>query len=115
MSALSLHRVTLRIGSATILDDVSLTLPSGAVTGIIGPNGAGKSSVIAGASVQLDPQGGNAYLVTDKVRHLSHKQAARRRAVMTYDVSVAYQFMGREVVAMGRTALNVLARHDEPV
>src|SRR5690625_1322098 len=115
MSALSLHRVTLRIGSATILDDVSLTLPSGAVTGIIGPNGAGKSSVIAVASGQLHPQGGNAYLGTDKVRHLSHKQAARRRAVVTQDVSVAFPLIVREVVAMGRTALNSSATHDEAV
>src|SRR5699024_1948926 len=56
MSALSLHHVTLSIGNATILDDVSLALPSEAVTGIIVPNGAGNSSVIAVASGQLHPQ-----------------------------------------------------------
>lgn len=115
MSALSLHHVTLRIGSATILDDVSVALPAGAVTGIIGPNGAGKSSVIAVASGQIHPHSGNAFLGTDNVRHLSHKQAARQRAVMTQDVSVAFPFMVREVVAMGRTALNTSGAHDEMV
>ncbi|GAB88207.1 ABC transporter ATP-binding protein [Gordonia rhizosphera] len=42
---LSVHNVTLRRGSRTILDDVSVDLRSGEITALIGPSGIGKSTL----------------------------------------------------------------------
>lgn len=38
--------LTLRYGDATILSDLSFSIPKGSMMGLIGPNGAGKSSLI---------------------------------------------------------------------
>ena len=43
---LEMKEVTKRFGSFTALDNLSLTVPQGAVYGLVGPNGAGKSTAI---------------------------------------------------------------------
>lgn len=43
---LEMKNVTKTFGSFKALDDLSLTVPKGAVYGLVGPNGAGKSTVI---------------------------------------------------------------------
>jgi ABC-2 type transport system ATP-binding protein len=44
--AIQLRGITKRFGRFTALDDLTLTVPSGQVTGFLGPNGAGKSTAI---------------------------------------------------------------------
>src|SRR5690554_1955141 len=39
--------VSLQYGKTTALDDVSLEIPAGVITGLIGPDGVGKSSLLA--------------------------------------------------------------------
>ena len=43
---LEMKHVTKTFGSFTALDDLSMTVPKGAVYGLVGPNGAGKSTAI---------------------------------------------------------------------
>jgi len=42
---IELHRVRKAFGERLLLDDVSITIPQGAIVGIIGPNGAGKTTL----------------------------------------------------------------------
>ena len=43
---LEMKNVTKTFGSFTALDNLSMTIPKGAVYGLVGPNGAGKSTAI---------------------------------------------------------------------
>jgi ribosome-dependent ATPase len=45
--AACLKHVTQRYGKVTALDDISLDIPSGKISGLIGPDGIGKSSVLS--------------------------------------------------------------------
>ncbi len=46
MVALSLQSVTKRYGDFTAVDNISLDVPAGTITGLLGPNGAGKTPTI---------------------------------------------------------------------
>ncbi|TQS46834.1 ABC transporter ATP-binding protein [Cryptosporangium phraense] len=54
MSELEFSHVTVRYGRTTAVDDVSLTVPEGAVIGLVGESGSGKST-LARAAVGLAP------------------------------------------------------------
>ena len=43
---LELQNVTKTFGQVKALDDLTMTVPKGAVYGLVGPNGAGKSTAI---------------------------------------------------------------------
>ena len=43
---LEMKHVTKTFGTFKALDDLTLTIPKGAVYGLVGPNGAGKSTAI---------------------------------------------------------------------
>ncbi len=46
MDLLTVEHITKRFTGHTALDDVSLSIPQGAIYGLLGPNGAGKSTLI---------------------------------------------------------------------
>jgi branched-chain amino acid transport system ATP-binding protein len=56
--SLEISGLTVRFGSLTALDNVSLTAPPRQVTGIIGPNGAGKTTLLNAVCGFVRPQSG---------------------------------------------------------
>nr|WP_297484468.1 energy-dependent translational throttle protein EttA [Ferrovum sp.] len=57
-SVIELEGVTKSFGDRLLLDNVSLTIPPGAIVGIIGPNGAGKSTLFRMIVGQETPDSG---------------------------------------------------------
>ena len=59
---LELKNITKTFGSFKALDDLTLTVPKGAVYGLVGPNGAGKSTVIRHMTGVYRPDSGSVTL-----------------------------------------------------
>lgn len=102
MSAiLTLTDVGLTIGSATLLDQISLSISAGERIALIGPNGAGKSSLLRILSGELRPSRGNASLFGRPLSAYLPAELAERRAVLSQQIAVAFPFRVAEIVAMG--------------
>jgi iron complex transport system ATP-binding protein len=99
---LQASNVTFRIGDKTLISDVSLTFPPGQLHLIIGPNGAGKSTLIKVLARLLRPQSGKIEYESIDVEAASEADLAKRRAVLSQAVEVAFPLAVREVVMMGR-------------
>ncbi|NUP71933.1 MAG: ATP-binding cassette domain-containing protein, partial [Gemmatimonadaceae bacterium] len=69
---------------------------------ILGPNGAGKSTLLRIAAGLLHPTAGAVWYDEEPVAALGAEVLARRRAVLTQHVELAFPLEVREVVLMGR-------------
>ncbi|WP_297587974.1 heme ABC transporter ATP-binding protein [uncultured Corynebacterium sp.] len=96
------HGVTVIKQGRTILNDVSMHARSGEVTGLIGPNGAGKSTLLAALSGDISVASGRVKVGGNDVASTPAQELARTRAVMLQDVGVAFSFLVRDIVEMGR-------------
>ena len=56
---LDVRHVTMRFGGITAVNDLSMQLPKGSITGLIGPNGAGKTTAFNVISGFYTPQEGD--------------------------------------------------------
>ncbi|HVZ49735.1 MAG TPA: ATP-binding cassette domain-containing protein [Gemmatimonadaceae bacterium] len=97
-----LRDVSYAAARARIVDDVSLALPDGKFSVILGPNGAGKSTVLKLATGLLRPTSGAVHYGGDDIRTLPLEALARRRAVLSQHVELAFTLPAEDVVLMGR-------------
>lgn len=108
MSAiLTLTDVGLRIGAATLLDDISLSISASERIALIGPNGAGKSSLLRILSGELHPSHGSAALLGRPLSAYAPAELAECRAVLSQQITVAFPFRVAEIVAMGARGASV--------
>lgn len=101
-AALRCSGVTVSVGSAVLLSDVSVAAHPGEVVALIGPNGAGKSTLLAALAGDMKLAAGRVYVGQEDVARCPAGELARRRAVMLQDTAVAFGFLVRDVVEMGR-------------
>ncbi len=62
-NAIQADKLSLRMDYATILQDITLHIPVGAVVGLVGRNGAGKSSLLRCLAGLTDPSSGSSQLL----------------------------------------------------
>jgi ATP-binding cassette subfamily B protein len=95
--------------SRVVLDDVSLTLPAGAVVAIVGENGAGKTTLVKLLSKMYEPTSGT-ILVDDTP--LARMPAAdwRGRLAGAFQDFFRFEFRARHTVGLG----DVPRMEDEP-
>jgi branched-chain amino acid transport system ATP-binding protein len=84
MPALEVSDVCMAFGGAEVLSDVSLSVPTGAVTGLIGPNGAGKTTLFNIVSGLLAPKSGRVVIEGRDVTKAGPAARARRGLARTY-------------------------------
>jgi iron(III) transport system ATP-binding protein len=58
VSSVALRGLTKRFGSQTVLDDVSLTIPNGALVCLLGPSGCGKTTALRLVAGFIEPTAG---------------------------------------------------------
>lgn len=97
------EKISVSFGPRAVLRDVSLEAPSGALTAIIGPNGSGKSTLLRTLSGELAPTRGRIVMAGRTLSELSHRERARRRAVLPQHSALSVPFSCLDVVLLGRT------------
>lgn len=99
---LEIEGVTVEAAGARIVDDIHLTVESGAFVGLVGPNGSGKSTLLRCVYRALRPAGGVVRLDGDDTHAMDPRAAARVLAVLPQESAAEFDFTVTEVVAMGR-------------
>jgi branched-chain amino acid transport system ATP-binding protein len=90
---LSCRGVSVSFGGLRAVDDVSLSVQRGSVTGLIGPNGAGKSTLVNVLSGHLRGQSGQVLLDSHDVSSAPGHGIARRGLVRTFQLSSEFARM----------------------
>lgn len=102
MIVLEATDITYRVSRRELISRVSVSFDPGRLHLIVGPNGAGKSTLIKILSRLLKPQNGSISYDGTDVRDAREVDLARRRAVLSQAVEVAFPLSVREVIMMGR-------------
>lgn len=99
---LEARNITFRVGNKPLISEFSASFAPGELHLIIGPNGAGKSTIIKILARLLRPQTGKIEYEGVDVFHTSEFALAKRRAVLSQAIEIAFPLTVREVVMMGR-------------
>ncbi|MDN4610860.1 iron ABC transporter ATP-binding protein [Arthrobacter burdickii] len=99
---ITLTSATKRYGTATVVDDVSCTLPRGGVTSIIGPNGAGKSTLLSLMSRLLPLDAGTVEVDGLDVSTTPGPALARTLSILRQENQLAVRLSVRDLVGFGR-------------
>jgi iron complex transport system ATP-binding protein len=86
----------------SVLEDVSLAIPRGAIVGLLGPNGSGKTTLLRLLSGTLMPDRGRVSLDGVPLAALARRHLARRIAVVPQETHSAFDFSALDIVLMGR-------------
>src|SRR4051812_12805525 len=94
--------ITYRVGDKALISNVSVSFAPGQLHLIVGPNGAGKSTFIKILARFLRPHAGTIHYEGADVKDASETELAKRRAVLSQAIEVAFPLSVREIVMMGR-------------
>ncbi len=89
--AIKIERLTKHYGPRRVVDNVSLTIPSGCVYGFLGRNGAGKSTLIKMLMGMVQPDAGRASLLGEDICEL--RPATRARIAYLSEGHPLYRWM----------------------
>ncbi len=86
----------------TVFDGLDIALPHGAIIALVGPNGSGKSTLLKTLARLLRPDSGQVWLGDDDMAQLSHRQIARRLALLPQGAVAPEGLTVRELISYGR-------------
>jgi iron complex transport system ATP-binding protein len=97
-----LRGVGYRVGDARILEDVNVSFQAGKFNVVLGPNGAGKSTLLRIATGLATPTAGSVFYDGRALESYDASELARKRAVLSQHVSLAFPLPAGDVAMMGR-------------
>jgi iron complex transport system ATP-binding protein len=100
-SYLNAQGIKVVLAGSVVLNDVSLSLPSGQLVALVGPNGAGKTTLLR-ALAGLIPSTGAIDVGGDALSSLRLTERARRFAYLPQGHVMHWPLPARDIVALGR-------------
>lgn len=102
VATLAVQSLSLAIGDAVILDQVSATFVPGQVTVVLGPNGAGKSTLLACLAGLRAPGSGDVLLGDVPRTKLNRRELARKIGFLPQSADIHWDIDVQTLVALGR-------------
>jgi branched-chain amino acid transport system ATP-binding protein len=93
MSILKTEKLRRSFGGMVAVDDLSITVDEGSITGLIGPNGAGKSTAFNLITGMLEPDAGTVYFDDEEVTGEPPYYIARRGIGRTFQHARIFEEM----------------------
>jgi iron complex transport system ATP-binding protein len=116
---LSVHHLTVKYRTKTLLDTVSFNVDKGEYLAIIGPNGAGKSTLLKCLDNILTAWSGEVQFEGKSIRRIAQRDLARRVAYVQQSAPGVFAFTVRQLVEMGRypylNALSPISKTDQQI
>ena len=91
-----------RANAPRVVDEVSLSIAPGDLTGILGPNGSGKTTLLKMLAGTLTPSAGAIAFDGRPLRDWKRRDLARRIALVPQDTHAPFDFTVLDIVLMGR-------------
>src|SRR3954468_7158340 len=91
-----------RAGAPLVVDDVSLSIAPGELTGILGPNGSGKTTLLKMLAGTRTPAAGAISFDGGALSAWQRRDLARRIALVPQETHAAFDFTVLDIVLMGR-------------
>ena len=103
MSRLEVRGLTYGYDENNVIEDIDLVVNEGDFVGIVGPNGSGKSTILKCIYGGMMPRKGEVFIDGVNIHEIKAKQRATMLAAVGQENSIPFNFIVREIVAMGRT------------
>jgi len=100
--AIEIRNITKSYGSKKVVDNVSVTIPTGKITSFIGPNGAGKSTVLSIMSRLLNADSGEIYLNGELLNRKKSSDIAKQLAILKQTNNINLRLTIEDLVSFGR-------------
>ena len=100
--AIEIRNITKSYGSKKVVDNVSVTIPTGKITSFIGPNGAGKSTVLSIISRLLNADSGEIYLNGELLNRKKSSDIAKQLAILKQTNNINLRLTIEDLVSFGR-------------
>ncbi|MGD9723486.1 MAG: ABC transporter ATP-binding protein [Pirellulales bacterium] len=99
-----LHSQSLCAGydDTIIIDDLSVSVPTGQITAIVGANGSGKSTLLKTFARILKPFAGCVYLDGNEIHSTPTRELARRMSILPQKTQAPEALTVHELVSYGR-------------
>lgn len=118
MSAISVHNVSKRFGDHLAVDNVSITVPEGAIYGFIGPNGSGKTTTIRMIMNILVPDSGDITVlgrpkatdVRDDIGYLPEERGLYKKMTVRRVLRYYGQLKGKPLAELDTSIADWLSR-----
>ncbi|MGH9136734.1 MAG: ABC transporter ATP-binding protein [Acidimicrobiales bacterium] len=99
---LDAHSVSLGYHDRLVVDQLSLSIPTGSITAIVGANACGKSTLLRGLARLLRPAGGTVLLDGHDIARLSTRKVATRLGILPQQPTAPDGLTVADLVGRGR-------------